>query len=104
MTLEQFVPLTLLALALAFLSETMVEYIFGELFQQIGNWKPYSWLLKYIAAAVGIGLAFRYGIDLLTLIPETPQTEVGIILSGLCIGRGANFIHQFIGKYLPQRQ
>lgn len=92
--------IVLLALALAFLSESMVEYLFGTLMKKVPMLTSWSWVLMYVSLAVGVWLAFAYRLDLLALIQEDTQTVQGIILSGAAIGRGANFVHDFVSKYL----
>lgn len=87
--------------ALAFLAESLVEYLFGTLADKITVLTPYRWTLMYISAAVGVGLAFHYQFDLISLILGNVLTWVGMLLTGLVIGRGANFVHQFVSEYLP---
>jgi len=95
------VQIVVLSVALAFLAESMVEYIFGVAADHIPAVTPFRWLLMYIALAVGILMAYWYQVDLITLITGSPATDLGIILSGLGIGRGANYIHDFVSKYIP---
>ena len=83
---------------LAFLVESFVEYFFGLLCKKIAKLEPYSWLLVYLAAVIGVGLAFVYKFDFISLagefLEEPIQTNaIGIILTGLMIGRGSNFVH-----------
>lgn len=92
----------LIVFALTFLVESFVEYVFGTLFDKIPKFAPYKWALMYLAMGAGIGLAFYYTIDLISMLPPgTPVTTVGIILSGLAIGRGSNFLHQFVSQFFP---
>ena len=97
------VKIVMLALALAFLSESMVEYILGTVFNKIQKINPYSWLLMYVSLGVGVGLAFWYRLDLLAIITGGEATTIGIILSGSVIGRGANFLHDFVSKYIVKK-
>jgi hypothetical protein len=87
--------------ALAFLAESLTEYLFGTLADKVTALTPYRWTLMYISAAVGVGLAFHYQFDVISLILSSTITWVGILLTGLVIGRGANFVHQFVSEYLP---
>jgi hypothetical protein len=90
---------------LAFLVESFVEYVFGTPMDKIPKLKPYKWLLMYIALAAGIGLAFYYRLDMISLLPGGYQiTPVGIILSGLILGRGAVFTHQFVSQFFPSAE
>lgn len=102
----------LLAFVLAFFVESFVEYLFGRpfnwpLFAKIKEYK--SDVLIYLAAIVGIVLAFYYAIDLFYLalyfleVPDVALTNMGIVLSGLAIGRGANFVHQLMSKWFPAK-
>jgi hypothetical protein len=89
---------------LAFLVESLVEYLFGTLADHIAAIKPYSWLTMYVAAAVGVLGAFVYQFDLLALLGSFLGTPIalstfGIILTGLAIGRGANYLHDLIKRY-----
>ena len=94
----------LLALALAFLTESMVEYLFGQAVDHIPAMASWRWALMYIAAVAGVGLAFYYRLDLLALIGQLEPSPVGFALSGLIIGRGANYLHDFVSRYILQQQ
>ncbi|RLI83491.1 MAG: hypothetical protein DRP01_09025 [Archaeoglobales archaeon] len=101
MELSQIIALSF---ALAFLAESMVEYLFGKLFDHIGALVKLKWALMYVAAGVGVGLAWFYQLDLLSIISGGDPTVPGVVLSGLILGRGANFLHDFVGNYLPASQ
>ena len=101
------------AFALAFLVEGFVEYAFGAPFDHIEKAKPFKWLLMYIALAIGVLLCLFYGLDLIVLIAYVisllaggavvwPTTTVGMILSGVVIGRGANYLHDFLMAVLKK--
>lgn len=93
-----------LALALAFMAESSVEYILGTPFSKLPKLKELSWLLMYVSLGVGVGLAYLYHLDLLALITGEPATVQGILLSGLAIGRGANYLHDFVSRYILGKQ
>lgn len=91
--------------ALAFLTESATEYIFGTPMDKFGL-SGFKWALMYISLAVGIGLAFYYQLDLIALLAtvvgeEIATSWVGYCLTGFGIGRGANWLHQFVGTYFP---
>ena len=93
---------------LAFLTESLTEYIFGTAFEKFAVMKPYKWALMYVSAAVGVGLAFWYQLDLISLLAgalheQIAVTPVGHILTGLGIGRGANWLHQVVREYFPAK-
>ena len=94
--------------ALAFLAESMVEYLFGILIDHIPGAEKFKWLLQYVSAGVGVFLALYYALDLIALIAEMAGGSVGVtpvgqVLSGLAIGRGANYLHQFVSAYFPKK-
>lgn len=96
------------AFALAFLTESFVEYVFGIPMKKIAKLQPHVWTLNYVALAVGVGVAFYYSIDLISLIAQTAggewgATPVGIVLTGMIIGRGSNFLSDFVYKYLKTK-
>lgn len=92
--------LLVLALALAFLAESMTEYIFGQAVDHFEKLAKLRWALMYVALGAGVGLAFFYQVDLLALIGGQAESQVGYALSGLIVGRGANFVHDFISRYI----
>lgn len=91
-------------LLVSFLVEALVEAVLGEPFNHYPALAPFKWLLKYAAFAAGVGGAFVYrfdfvalaGLHLGALINVTPY---GIVLTGLAIGRGAQFVHEIIGWF-----
>lgn len=98
-----------LTLVLSFLTESMIEYFLGTPMDKIEKLKPYRWLLIYAAPIAAVPLAINYQIDLVAWIARLANVEiadsmVGFVLSGLVIGRGANYAHQFVSKYFPQQQ
>jgi len=93
---------------LAFLVESLVEYVFGQAFDHVPAIQPYRWLLVYIPLGVGIGGAFLFGFDLLYLLgnwleADWPTLAVpswyGMALTGLAIGRGSNYLHDVVSKF-----
>ena len=98
-----------LILFLAFLvTEGIVEYFLGQLFEKVEKLKPFSWTLMYVSAMAGIGLCIYYKLDLIALLsqylvmePAIASGPVGQVLTGIAVGRGANFINQLIAKFFP---
>ena len=89
---------------LAFLTESLVEYLFGALMDHIPAITPYKWLLMYVAAGVGVAGAFIYQFDLLHLLGDFVEAPVpvhwfGMLLTGFAIGRGASYLHDLVSKY-----
>jgi hypothetical protein len=97
----------LLALILAFLAEGLTEYFAGPIFKWLARLVQFPELadLRYVAALVGIGLAFAYHLDLLLAAGFRPShPAIGHILTGLIIGRGSNYLHQFVQQFFPGRK
>ena len=97
-----------LAFVLAFFVESFTEYIFGALFDKAPKLTPYRWTLQYLAMAAGIGLAFYYQIDLIAYIVNSVAPDalvaswVGFLLTGMGLGRGSEWLHRFVSKFLPK--
>lgn len=88
----------------AFLNESLIEYFFGLPFEHIEKLQPFKWLLPYIAAISGVSMAFVYSFDLIALLGqflgiEVIKNPVGVAITGLAIGRGADYLHQIVQKY-----
>lgn len=81
-------------LVLAVLVEGLVEYVFAD-----GKMDKY---LRYLALALGIIVAVAYKVDLMAdvfgLTSGIPY--FGSIVSGVIIGRGSNYVNDFITKFL----
>ena len=86
-------------LALAFLCESLTEYLFSDLLTAM---KVDAKYLRYVSAGVGVALALLYGLDALEAFfgirAQVPW--VGQVLTGLLLGRGANYVHDFYGNYV----
>lgn len=92
---------------LAFLCEAIVEYLFadllvafGKLIEHVGVRVDCTKALKYVAVGVGIALCFGYDIDLIAILGfglKPAHPAIGIILSGIVIGRGSNYLNDFLG-------
>jgi hypothetical protein len=89
-------------LILATLAESLVEYLIAPPVDELADDKPWREIaMRYIAALVGILLAVTYQTDLLAMLGLTsPWPWVGWVVTGLLIGRGANFVHDFASRWL----
>ena len=97
-------------LVLAALAEALVEFLVAPIVDSTHadpippdtlNWPPLA--LRYTAVAVGVALSLCYRTDLLQLFGLVPPLPwVGYIITGLVIGRGSNFVHDFAGRWLTQ--
>lgn len=95
---------------LAFLAETLTEYFarpflkpeslpgngHGEAQQVVP-----AWVLRYVAAIVGILLAIAYRADVLALFGLYAWFPfIGWAITGLIIGRGSNYLHDLVDRWL----
>lgn len=79
-------------LVLAVLVEGMVEYFVSK----EGVYQPW---LKYVSAGIGVVACVAYKVDILAffgLVSGVPY--VGSVLSGLVIGRGSNYLSDFLTR------
>ena len=98
-------------LVLATVVEAIVEHIFAPILDArdpdnmrpdpatVLDWKGLA--LRYVSVLLGVALCIIYRVDLLlyfNLIPPWPW--VGSLITGLLIGRGANFVHDFATRWL----
>lgn len=84
---------TILYLAIAV--ERVTEIVFGQPFDKIEKLKPYKWTLMYVAMVLGVVSAFTFDLDFLTLVGQD-LTLFGQVLTGIAIGGGSNFIHDWL--------
>ena len=100
-------------LVLATIAEELVEYLFAPIMDAHGHnamqpepsgvldWRGLA--LRYAAALIGIALCIVYQADLLVLFNLTsPWPWVGWVVTGILIGRGSNFIHDFATRWLTK--
>ncbi len=92
---------------IAFMVEALTEAVLGQLFDRVPVLQNWKWTLMYAAMAVGIVASFIYQFDLVSLLGmwlgvNIPLHAFGMVLTGLAIGRGANFIHDIITKFFAK--
>jgi len=121
------IGLLLIALLLAFMVETLVEFLFADVFGFIYERYPFLARIqakKFIAIGISIAYALFYQLDFLYLmgvfleIDWQPLASVkihGMIISGIAVGMGSTYLHDMIRKFFvkpsspqelpqPQRQ
>lgn len=87
--MEIFIGATLLAV----LIEGTMTHFFGE----GSNIKP-EWM-RYFALILGIGAATAYKLDILAALGlPAAYPLIGYIATGLIIGRGSNYVNDFVSK------
>lgn len=73
----------------------IVEYFVSPIFENVKPLQAHKWALMYVAAALGVLVAFTYSLDLFALAGQA-VSAVGQALTGVAIGGGANLIHDWI--------
>lgn len=79
-------------MVLATLVEGTITYLFGE-----GEGRKW---LRYVSLVLGVSASLAYKIDILGAYfgLQAVSPIVGYIVSGVIIGRGANYANDLIGK------
>lgn len=86
--MENLIGIVLLATFI----EGLISYIFGG-----ADGKERAWI-KYITLIVGVIVSLLYKVDIFAMVGLTAINPiVGYIMSGLVIGRGSNYLNDFIG-------
>ena len=76
---------------LATLVEGLITYLFGKTEEGTRPW------LKYVSLVAGVGLAVAYKIDIPAMTGlVSVMPVVGYVVSGLIIGRGANYLNDIL--------
>lgn len=97
------------ALLFAGAVEAAVEYLFGVPFDKFPKLTEYKWTLGYIAVAIGILGAFLLKLDVIVAITDlvaegTLQSNwLTLSVSGVLMGRGAEFVHRFFSTWIPSK-
>lgn len=83
-------------------TEGTVEYLLGTPMDKIPKLAPFKWLLMYVSVALGIFFAFYYELDVVVLF-GLASSWLGMVLTGIVMGRGANFVNDLWQKFLPHK-
>jgi hypothetical protein len=105
--------IVMVTIFIAVLIESVVEFLIAPIFNNFPKLTKFKWMQMYIACAVGIGAAFLYQLDLISLLSkylaqisaidfQFPVTIIGLILTGAAIGRGSNYLHDLVMKWFTK--
>ncbi len=119
----------MLILLFSFLVETLVEFMFATVAHWIVGIVPKAepllfpqgdkpshiriGIIQSAAVAVGIAGALVYQFDILSLLAEflskttgaailLKSTTLSIVITGIAIGKGSNYLHDLIGKFFKK--
>ena len=89
--------LFVLVLFLATLTEWVVERFFSDIAKLKGKW------MVLISTLVGVALCFGFSVDGLSLVGFDGQYPhwLGVLITGIIVGSGANAIHKFFKPSEP---
>ena len=74
-------------------------FIEGFIEYTLKKWASGEWV-KFVALALGIGFAMVYKLDLLAMFGfEAISPYVGYIVTGIIIGRGSNYVNDFMSRF-----
>jgi len=79
---------------LATLIEGLIKYLFGEAKPSESGEVKERGYLRYVSLVLGIGAAVAYRVDIPAMLGlVSSYSLVGFVVSGLIIGRGANYVN-----------
>lgn len=79
-------------LLLATLIEGLITYVFGE-----SSDSPSRPWIRYVSLVLGVGAAVAYKVDIPAMVGlVSDYSLVGYVVSGLVIGRGANYVNDIL--------
>lgn len=105
MWFENLGPAVVGILFLAVFCEGSIEFFYAEVIKLLGELTLKEFLKKfsarYVALLLGLLLAFGFEINIPGLLGlAAVQAWVGIAVTGVVIGRGANYIHDVLSTIL----
>lgn len=84
-------------ISVAILIEGLVEY--GKTIADMFNdGEKRTAIIQLITIIVGIGLAFAFNADMFNPLGLTVNHYIGMILTGIVMSRGSNYVSDLIGK------
>jgi len=83
--------------AVAILIEGLVEY--GKTITDTFNdGEKRTALIQVITIVIGVGLAFAFDADMFVPLGLTVNHYIGMVLTGIVMSRGSNYVSDLIGK------
>lgn len=112
--LQSTLIIMVIIMFIGFIIEALVEFLFAPLFDKVAKLTPFKWLQMYIAVVVGVIAAFTFQLDLIHIlslflsqvsgtIAIIAITPFGLIVTGISMGRGSNFIHDIFTKFFNKK-
>jgi hypothetical protein len=88
-------------LFLAIFCEGSITFFYTDVIKLFGELTPRQFLrqysARYVALVLGLALAFGFRVNIPDLLGlEAVKAWIGIAVSGVVIGRGANYVHDLL--------
>lgn len=84
-------------IAVAILIEGLVEY--GKtIANTFTDGEKRTALIQVITILIGVGLAFAFDADMFVPLGLTVNHYIGMVLTGIVMSRGSNYVSDLIGK------
>lgn len=62
-------------------------------------------IMRLWSGAVGVGIAWELGLSIFALLGATLRhPTMGYVLTGLLIGRGSNWVHELLKRFVAETQ
>ena len=84
-------------IAVAILIEGLVEYgkTIADTFE---DGEKRTALIQVVTIVIGVGLAFAFDADMFVPLGLTVNHYIGMVLTGIVMSRGSNYVSDLIGK------
>ncbi len=64
-----------------------------------------AYIYSVLSAALGVGMALNWSLGLFALLGHLGKLEsMDLVLTGILIGRGSNYIHDFVTRYFTEHR
>ena len=82
----------------AIIAEALIEYANMAVRDKGVDWRVIA------SAVIGVGVALAFGIDLFEVVGIAARVPVvGMVLTGVIISRGSNYIHDILKKIMGEK-
>lgn len=92
----------------AFVGESINEFLFAPLFDLLKgkvNDTLRQQAMRAWSCLVGIFIAIEFSLDVFALLSAgAMHTYVGFVLTGMLLGRGSNFIHDMLKRFVLRNE
>ena len=107
--MEDLVGTALLIVFAAFVGESINEFLVAPLVDRLRgrlDEELRQIIMRWWSALAGVGIAFAFRLDVFLLLDaQAAHPAIGVVLTGLLLGRGSNWMHEMMKSFaLRNRQ